>query len=468
MPERRIGVCVAISPMRPRRPRPHDVSTLASCDLVSYDLLVVGSGPAGEGAAVTAAALGKRVALVERPRNLGGLSVNGGTLPAHAVRSAILALGGAGFRARREIAVDDLFWRTGEVMARGRATVSDRLRRSGVHVVEGSASFYDPHTLSVRHRGAARLLRGDRIVLATGTTAERSATADFGGTTVVGLPDLLGLERLPRTATIVGGGIAGLEIASMALSLGIGVTLVEHSARALALADVEIAAELQYHLRGLGLDLRIGPGLAAAESDAVLDLGGRRGATDALQLGHAGVEVDRDGFVVVDAELRSSRSHIFAAGDVVGGPARTAAAREQGRLAALHAFARPALPRLHALAVHTIPEVASVGASETDLAAVPHVIGRADFRELSRADIGGDRTGLLKLLADTETRRILGVHVFGSLAAELANAGQLAILGKLTIDDLADAAFGDPSFGAAYRLAAADAAVRLDAAVAAA
>jgi NAD(P) transhydrogenase len=281
----------------------------------------------------------------------------------------------------------------------------------------------------------------------------------------------------------VGGGVIGLEYASMTAALGIPVTVVERRPRLLDFVDEELVEALQYHLRGLGVVLRLGEDVAGVErppgggavthlrsgkripSEVVLYAAGRQGATDGLALEAAGLQADPRGRIAVDDHFRTAQPHIFAAGDVIGFPSLAATSMEQGRLAALAALGRPAaaLPALLPYGIYTIPEISFVGAGERELteAAVPYVVGIARYRELARGEIAGDRSGLLKLLIHAESRRILGVHIFGTCATELVHVGQTAMAGGLGVDHLVESVFNVPTFADAYAVAALDAANRL-------
>jgi NAD(P) transhydrogenase len=301
---------------------------------------------------------------------------------------------------------------------------------------------------------------------------------------VIDSDGLAGLARIPATMTVVGGGVIGLEYASMAAALGVRVTVVDKRLRMLDFVDEEIVEALQYHLRGLGLVLRLGEEVAAVErrpdgdvltvlasgkripSETVLYAAGRQGATDGLNLAAAGLEADARGRIAVDAAYRTAQPHIFAAGDVIGFPGLAATSMEQGRLAALAALGEPArpMPELLPYGIYTVPEVSYVGRTEAELteAAVPYVRGLARYRELTRGEIAGDRSGLLKLLVHAETRRVLGVHVFGTAATELVHLGQTVMAADLPVDYLVDAVFNVPTFADSYKVAALDAANRLD------
>jgi NAD(P) transhydrogenase len=449
---------------------------------LSFDLVAIGSGPAGQHAAIQAAQLGKRVAIVERARSL--------TDTSKTLRAAILELMGQAarvytgpFRLKQDVTIDDLLWRAQQVTEHERDAVAGRLRRHGVHVVEGDATFVDAHTIEVRLGATRRVLRADLFVVAVGTRPERPDAVEFDGQTVLDADGILDLRRLPASLTVVGGGVIGLEYASMAAALGVHVTVVERRTRILECIDEELVEALQYHLRGLGLVFRLGEEAVAVEplaargavtrlfggerleSDVVFYAARRRGATDSLDLAAAGLEADERGRIPVGAGLRTAQPHIFAAGDVVDFPTLAATSMEQGRLAALAAFDRAHRPfeRLLPYGIYTIPELSFVGAGERELAegGVPYVAGVARYRDLSRGEIAGDRSGLLKLLVHAESRRVLGVHIFGTSATELVHVGQTIMAAKLPVDYVADAVFDVATFTDAYKIAAFDAVDRL-------
>ena len=456
-----------------------------------YDLIAIGAGPAAQAAAIQASALGRRAAVVDRDATLGGESTTAGAIAMQTLRAAVIELTGQatgayrnGYRSGRTVTVDDLFWRTRAVMQRAQDGVHDRLRRSGVDLLAGSASFVDPQTLVVAGADARRSVTADRFVIAAGTRAARPADIAFDDRTVLDSDGILGLARVPRRLTVVGGGVIGLEYASIFAALGVHVTLVDGRARVLDLVDPDVVDELLYHLQGRGVVLRLSEAVSAVErsrsgtiaaelrgggsllSDALVYAGGRRGATDDLGLAAAGLAADARGRIAVGADYRTAQPHILAAGDVIGAPGRASAAAEQGRLAALSAFGRWRGTRLGLVptGVFTIPEIASVGEQEQTLRddGVPYVLGLARYRELPRGEIAGDRAGLLKLVVHTETRRLLGVHVLGTAATELVHVGQAVIAGSLTVDYLTDAVFTAPAFAEGYRVAAIDAAERLE------
>jgi NAD(P) transhydrogenase len=456
-----------------------------------YELLVIGSGPAGQKAAIQAAKLGRRVALIEREPALGGVSANTGTIPSKTARAAILDLTGFAqrsvygdaYRVVSTITMDDLLWRTQHVIDHERAVVRDQLRRNGVDVIEGTASFLDPHTLEVA--GSRPLsLSGDKIVIAVGTRPARPSGVDFDDRTVIDSDGIGSLTRVPATMTVVGAGVIGVEYASMAAALGVTVTLVDKRSELLEFVDDELVEALRFHLRGLGLTLRLGEEVSGIErrpdgsaltclasgkripSDVVLYAAGRQGATTELRLEAAGLEANSRGRITVDEQYRTTQSHIFAVGDVIGFPALAATSMEQGRLAACVAFGVTAaeMPSALPYGIYTIPEISFVGRTERQLtvAGVPYVVGIARYREVTRGEIAGDNTGLLKLLVNSETRALEGVHVFGTAATELVHIGQTAMAGGLGVDYLVEAVFNYPTFSDAYKIAGLDAVNRLN------
>jgi NAD(P) transhydrogenase len=461
-------------------------------DRSHYELVAIGSGPAGRGAAVQAAKLGKRVAVVEREAVLGGVSTNTGTLPSKTLRAAIVELTGQAkgiygstHRLKQEITIDDLFWRTRQVIENEREVIHDQLRRCGVDVVAGTASFVDPHTIEIRSTCETRRIGAEQFVIAVGTRPAHPPGIDFDGSTVFDSDEILQLDRVPRTLTVIGGGVIGLEYASMAAALGVRVTLVEKRHRILDFVDDEVVEAFQYHLCGLGLVFRLGAEVVGVEtldgdgaavqlrdgglfsSEIVIHADEREGATRDLGLAAARLQADGHGRIPVDGDYRTAQPHIFAAGDVVGFPSLAATSMEQGRLAALAALGRPAAgrqPGLLPYGIYTIPEISFVGQGEAELAqaSVPYVVGRSNYRELARGEIAGDYAGLLKLLVHAKTRCILGVHIFGTSATELVHVGQTLIAGGLTVDYLVGAVFNVPTFALAYKVAALEARNRLD------
>jgi NAD(P) transhydrogenase len=445
-----------------------------------FDLTVIGSGPAGQRAAIQAAKLGKRVAIVEKEQ-VGGVSVNWGTIPSKTLREAIVYLTGLSqrstygesYRVKEEITVEDLRHRTRQVINREVDVVRNQLMRNHVHLVEGAAAFVDPHTILVgEHRYATEF-----VVIACGTTPARPEAVDFDERTVLDSNGIVMLERIPASVLVVGAGVIGIEYASMFAALGSKVTVVEKREKLLEFCDSEIVEGLRYHLRDLGVALRFGEEVTAVErhdagtlttlasgkrvvADVVLYAAGRQGATETLELANAGLEADPRGRIVVGPDLRTAVENIFAAGDVIGGMALAATSMEQGRLAAAHAFGEAAaMNELIPVGIYTIPEIAFVGRNEEQLTAqaIPYEVGVSRYRELARGQILGDSYGMLKLLVSPDDHRLLGVHALGTNATEVIHIGQAVMGCGGTIGFLVDSVFNYPTLAESYKVAALDA-----------
>src|SRR4051812_29521455 len=460
--------------------------------LVELDLLVIGSGPGGQRAAIQAAKLGKRVAVAERRNRLGGVSIHTGTIPSKTLRQATLeqlatrpldVLDPNRVEETERAAMEQLLDRANAVVAAETAITREQFRRNHVGVLPGDACFEDDHT--VRIEGSDEVIRAARIVIATGTRPARPATVEFDDRTIIDSDGLLKLEsRVPRTMTVVGAGVIGVEYASMFGALGTKVTVVDQRDRVLSFLDTEIGEAFQYLLRRRNVTFRLREKVDAVEalhgrgarlklasgkeivSETVLYATGRQGDTDRLGLQATGLESDKRGRIKVDECYRTSVPHIFAVGDRAGGAGLAATAMEQGRIAALHAFEQPVqeLPELIPSGVYAIPELAMVGRTEEELtdAAIPYVPGIARWSELARGVISGDRDGILKLLVSPEDRRILGVHVLGTGATDLVHIGQAVMAsGSSGLDFLVTAVFNYPTFAESYKVAALDAANRI-------
>jgi NAD(P) transhydrogenase len=452
-----------------------------------YELLVIGSGPAGQKAAIQAAKLGRRVAVVER-RELGGVSVNWGTIPSKTLREAIVYLTGMSqrtqygesYRVKEEITIDDLRSRTQQVIDREVDVVRNQLLRNHVQVIAGNARFLDPHTVVVSD-GTERRLTAERFVIASGTRPARPPAVEFDDRTILDSDGLLLIDRIPASAVVVGAGVVGIEYASMFAALGGKVTVVEKRPRLLDFCDAQIIEGLQYHLRDLGVVFRLGEEVTAVDrhgdavvthlasgkrvaSEMVLYAAGRQGETEDLALEKAGLEADERGRVAVGPDYRTAVEHIYAAGDVIGGAALAATSMEQGRVAAAHAFGEPAsMSELLPVGIYTIPEISYVGRHEEDLtaAAVPYEVGISRYKELARGHILGDTYGMLKLLVSIEDHTILGVHVVGTNATEVVHIGQTVMGLGGTVEYLIDAVFNYPTLAESYKVAALDARNRL-------
>ncbi|MFN8187586.1 MAG: Si-specific NAD(P)(+) transhydrogenase [Gaiellales bacterium] len=451
------------------------------------DLLVVGSGPAGQKAAIQAAKLGKQVAVVERRHMVGGVCINTGTIPSKSLREAVLyltgmtqrGLYGQSYRVREEITIDDLLWRTQHVIERQIHVIRDQLARNHVTLIGGDARFLDPHTLAIATgNGEERRIAADRVIVAVGTVPSRPATVAFDNGTILDSDGILELERIPRSLVVVGAGVIGIEYASMFAALGTRVTVVEQRHLLLPFCDSQVVEALQYHLRELGVVFRVGESVVGVDAhdggtlthlasgkripaEAVLYSAGRHGATGGLELDRAGVVADDRGRIAVGPTFQTAVRHIYAVGDVIGFPSLAATSMEQGRIAACCAFGEACSPMRGVIpyGIYTIPEISFAGQTEEELteAAVPYEIGVSRWRELARGQILGDQHGLLKLLVSAEDHRILGVHVFGTGATEVVHIGQAVMDHGGTIEYLVESVFNYPTLAEGYKVAALDA-----------
>ena len=461
-----------------------------------YDLLVIGSGPAGHRAAIQASKLDKRVAIVERKAVVGGVCLHTGTIPSKTLREAVLRLSGyrergvygASYSVKKKITMGDLLSRVEQVIHNEVDVARHQLQRNDIDILVAHASFVDPHTLSlefVEERGRQEMT-AEKIVLAVGTNTIRDPHIPFDGRSIFVSDDILEMEELPKTLAVVGGGVIGLEYACMFAALGVRVTLIDKFERLLPFVDREIMDALVYHLRENRAAFRLGETVSGLEpfqesgnpkvrihlasgkqivADKVLYSTGRKGATETLGLAAAGLEADERGRLKVDAHYRTRVEHIYAVGDVVGFPSLASTSMEQGRLAACHAFGAPArsLPDLFPYGIYTVPGISMVGKTEEELtrAGVPYEVGRAHYREIARGQILGDRTGLLKLIFHLETRQLLGVHIIGSEAAELVHIGQAVLALGGPVDYFVDTVFNYPTLAECYKTAAFDGLSRL-------
>jgi len=452
-----------------------------------YELLVIGSGPAGQKAAIQAAKLRRKVALVERKSVVGGNCVNVGTIPSKTIREAIVYLTGIGqraiygedYRLKDEISISDLAARTRYVVERERKVIRDQLLRNRVTLIDGSASFVDDRTVDV----GGKQLSAEKIVIATGSQPAHQEGIAFNSRTIVDSDDIvLRLDRIPSTLLIVGAGVIGVEFASMFAALGTKVTIVDGRREMLEFCDEEIVEALRYHLRDLNVILRFGEvvtqvaeheagtltTLASGKripSEAVFYSAGRQGATADLKLENAGLEADKRGRIAVDGRYRTAVPHIYAAGDVIGFPSLAATSAEQGRLASADAFGIPVttMPELLPIGIYSIPEISFVGKTEAELteAAIPYEVGVSHYRELARGHILGETHGLVKLLVSQDERTLLGVHAFGTGATEVVHIGQAVMGLGGTVDYLVETVFNYPTLAEAYKVAALDAANKL-------
>jgi NAD(P) transhydrogenase len=450
-----------------------------------YDLVVIGCGPGGQKAAIAAAKLGKRAAVIEAAEVVGGVCLNTGTIPSKTLRETVLYLTGMSqrelygqsYRLKTEITMDDLTGRTSHVVTREVQVVQDQLARNKVQLVYGYGRLVDPHTIAIQSKTGASTLTAGNIVIATGTRPAHPPNVAFGGERIVDSDGILCLTRIPASLVVVGAGVIGIEYASIFAALGCKVTVVERRDRMLEFCDEEITQALQYHLRSLAVTFRFRESVTGVElhgertvtvlasgkqvaADAVMYSAGRLGATDGLGLAELGIVVDARGRIQVDAHYRTSVPNVYAVGDVIGFPALASTSMEQGRLAAYHAFGEPtaALGAIMPIGIYTIPEISYVGRTEAELtdAAIPYEVGVSRHRELARGQIVGDSHGMLKLLVSPDDRKVLGVHIFGTGATESVHIGQAVMGCGGTVDYLVNAVFNYPTLSEAYKIAALD------------
>jgi len=462
-----------------------------------YDLLVIGSGPAGQRAAIQAAKLGKRVGIVERKAVLGGVCINTGTIPSKTLREAVLHLSGyrerglygASYTVKQNITMDDLIFRTEHVIRHEIDVTRHQLMRNQVELLAAEAAFVDPHTIRLHYldgRGY-RDVTARAVVIATGTSATKDAHIAFDNQHILISDDILSLNHLPRSLTVVGAGVIGIEYACIFAALGVRVTVIDKRNRLLPFVDAEIIDALAYHMRSSRVTLRLSEEVKGFEvvedaqrgkrvhthlasgkhivTEAALHSIGRTGATDKINLPAAGLCADDRGRLKVNACYQTEVPHIYAVGDVIGFPSLASTSMEQGRLAACHAFGveTTSVPALFPYGIYTIPEISTVGRNEEELTAqgIPYEVGKAQYREIARGQIIGDSTGMLKLIFHMETRELLGVHIIGEGASELIHIGQAVMAFGGKVDYFVNTVFNYPTLAECYKTAAFDGINRL-------
>ncbi|HUQ95398.1 MAG TPA: Si-specific NAD(P)(+) transhydrogenase [Bryobacteraceae bacterium] len=462
-----------------------------------YDLLVLGSGPAGQRAAIQAAKLDKRVAIVEKKTVVGGVSVNTGTIPSKTLREAVLYLSGyrernfygAAYSVKHNITMEDLMLRTDQVIRHEIDVTRHQLLRNRVDVISATGSFVDAHTILLESSEShtTRTVTASRVVLAVGTEATVDSHIPVDKQRVFTSDEILKLDKLPRSLTVVGAGVIGCEYASMFAALGVRVTLIDKRPRLLPFVDEEISDALAYHLRENRVTLRLGEEVSGMEqvddddhcprvrinlasgkqviTDKALYSIGRTGNTSRLNLQAAGLKADDRGRLKVNEHYQTEVPNIYGVGDLIGFPSLASTSMEQGRIAACHAFALDAhsVPELFPYGIYTIPEISMVGKNEEDLTrdGIPYEIGKARYREIARGQIIGDSTGLLKLIFNSRDRRLLAVHIIGEGASDLVHIGQAVMSYGGVIDYFIDTVFNYPTLAECYKTAAFDGINRL-------
>ena len=459
--------------------------------MAQYDLLVIGTGPAGQKAAVQAAKLGKKVGIIERKEMVGGVCIHTGTIPSKSLREAVLFLSGfrqrnlygAGYRVKAHITIEDLAFRANHVIANEIDIVKNQMLRNRVDMIYGKASFADAHRLRIEGSTGAAEHTADFIVIAVGTVPARPPEVPFDDESIIDTDGILRLKRIPDSLTIVGGGVIGTEYASILAALGVPVTLIDKRPRLLEFVDEEIITTLQTQMREIGVTLYHDEEVLAIEKGAdhhinvclkqakpihtstLMYAVGREGATRDLNLESIGIKPDQRGRLFVNAHFQTSIPHIYAAGDVIGFPALASTSMQQGRHASCHAFGvfdrtdTDLLP----FGIYAIPEISMVGRNEEELARedVPYGVGIARYREIARGQLIGDETGMLKLLFHRQSRELLGVHAIGEGATELIHIGQAVMAFKGRIEYFIDTVFNYPTLAECYKVAALDGINRL-------
>jgi NAD(P) transhydrogenase len=452
----------------------------------SFDLIVIGCGPAGEKAGAQAAYFGKRVAVIERAEALGGSCINTGTVPSKTLRESALyfsglkqrGLYGIDYSLKDNLTVHDFMHHEREVVEMERQRILKNLELHHIELVRGQAAFEDVHTVAVSSTSGTRHLRGEVILISTGSKPHRPAEIAFDDVHVFDSDTFLQMERIPRSLAVIGGGVIGCEYASIFIALGVSVTLVDGRDRLLPFLDAEISERLRVRLAALGMqfwfnerpvkvqstasgvDLAMKSG-KTLQTESALFAAGRRAAVDGLALEKAGLAINDRGYIAVDANYRTAVPHIYAAGDVIGFPALASTSMEQGRVAACHAFGfkyKQRVASMLPMGIYTIPEISAAGETEESCKEkkIDYCVGRALYSNNARGHIVGDTAGLLKLIFARADRKLLGVSIIGEIATELIHIG-MAILDKgLTIDEFIEQVFNYPTLSETYKYAAYD------------
>ena len=454
-----------------------------------YDMIVIGSGPSGRRAAVQSAKLGKSVLVVEKGRRVGGVSVHTGTIPSKTLRETVLNLSGwrergfygRSYRVKHDIDAGDLKTRLRKTLDHEVEVLEHQFNRNAVKHARGEARFAGPHEIEVTaDDGETIVYRAANVLIACGTRPYRPDYVPFDRKNVIDSDEIIDLPALPRSLTVIGAGVIGVEYATIFNALDVAVTLVEPRGSFLDFIDRELIEEFVHDLRDRNLALRLGSAVAAIEigasgrpttkladgrtvtTEMLLFAAGRVGAIDNLNLGAVGIEVDNRGHIKVEPRtMQTSVPHIFAAGDVIGFPSLASTSMEQGRVAACHAFGAPPPPppEFFPYGIYSVPEISTVGMSEEEVRrrGIPYECGIARFRETSRGHIMGLNSGMMKMIFSTKTRRLLGVHIVGEGATELIHIGQAVLNLKGTIDYFIENTFNYPTLAEAYKIAGLDA-----------
>ncbi|WP_432798837.1 Si-specific NAD(P)(+) transhydrogenase [Poriferisphaera sp. WC338] len=455
-----------------------------------YDCVVIGTGPAGQKAAIQAAKLGKRVAIIEKNKVLGGAQVNTGTLPSKALREAALHLTGAGkrglfgesYRVKQNITIADLVGVSQKVIQHEWETIHDQFQRNNVELIWGKAHFEGPNLLQITRETESEMITADKFLLGVGTKPAKPDHVPFNDHNILCSDMFLQLNKLPKTMIVVGGGVIGTEYACIMATLGVRVTLIEGRNNILGFLDSEICEAFQYFLRRSGVTLRLGekvehikeleanPDTGEVLVEAQLESGktlrgetllytvGRQGVCKQLGLENVGIDFDDRERLKVNEHYQTNVEHIYAAGDVIGFPALASTSMEQGRRAICHAFGDPTegFSKVFPFGIYSIPEISMVGKTEEQLTndGIPYEAGVATYKELARGQLLGDEFGMLKILIHQDTHEILGVHAIGTGATEIIHIGQAVMAHKGNASFFVDNVFNFPTLAEAYKIAA--------------
>jgi NAD(P) transhydrogenase len=460
-----------------------------------YDFIAIGSGPAGKRAVIQAAKLGKSVLLIEKNPIVGGVSVHTGTIPSKTLRETVLFLSGwrqrgiygRSYKVKENITAEDLTQRLHSTLSHEVEIIQHQLMRNNVEILHGHARFKDEHTLTVEDsEGTMVDYSADNFLICVGTKTRRPENIPFNGDSIIDSDEIINMRRIPKKLLVVGGGVIGMEYATIFKALDIEVTILESNDYILSFVDREIVEEFIHHLRDCNISLRFADKLKSIETrddgkvicrlksgksllvDTVMFAAGRQGVTgpDDLALETVGVETDHRGRITVNENYQTNIPHIYAAGDVIGFPSLASTSLEQGRAAACHAFGTEvhSQPELFPYGIFSVPEISMVGLTEKECnqKGISYEIGIALFRETARGQIIGLREGMLKMLFSIETQKLLGVHIVGEGATELVHIGQAVIALGGTLDYFVQTVFNYPTLAEAYKVAALDAYNRMN------
>lgn len=468
-----------------------------------YDIVCIGTGPAGQKGAIQAAKLGRTVAVIEKNPVVGGAQVNTGTIPSKALREAVITLTGAdkrnllgaSYRAKKDVTVADLVGFSQQIIRHEWELIGSQFERNHIDLIWGHARFVGPNELEIDGKDGKERVTADKFLISVGTRPARPDSIPFNKDTIITSDELVALDHIPRTMIVVGGGVIGSEYACIMATLGVRVTLVEGRHQVLGFLDQEIAGAFQYFMRQKGITLRLGEKVESIEEvdaqgaesggmlggrsrrpdrivEAHLESGkklraevllysvGRQGVCGQLGLDKVGIEYDDRERLEVNEFYQTNVEHVYAAGDVIGFPALASTSMEQGRRAVCHALGvcdvRDYNTALFPFGIYAVPEISMVGKTEEQLTdeGIPYETGIAHYREISRAKLLGDELGMMKMLIHQETHHVLGVHIIGAEATELVHVGQAVMALGGTAEFFIDNVFNFPTLAECYKVAA--------------